>query len=450
MRKLLLVASIFIALATTSHAQQKWNLRSLVEYALTNNISVRQADVQKRFDELQLNQSRLSQYPTAMFNTNSGWGWGRARDFATQNIISQSTFSNSFSLNSNVDIFNWFSKRNTIKADEFEAEASRLNVDKIKNDVALNIAASYLTILLSKEQVNIAGVQIGLTAAQLENTRKQVSAGSLPELNAAQFESQLAIDSSNYITAVSNFDQNIILLKALLNLDVAAPFDLETPPADQVPIEPIAELQPEAVYSLAVANLPQQKVNELRIKAAEKRVDAAKGFMYPSLTAGASIGSQYFNLYRDVDPVTGQIKRVSYFRQIDLNLGQNVGIGLNIPIFNGGSLRTNFERSKLNVKNLQLIREADVYRIKQDIYTAYSTALAALEKFKASQKAVETSQRAFDFANKRYSIGLLNTIDLITSQSNLFRAKIDLVSAQYDYVFKMKVLEFYKGQGIKL
>jgi outer membrane protein len=139
-----------------------------------------------------------------------------------------------------------------------------------------------------------------------------------------------------------------------------------------------------------------------------------------------------------------------YGNQLSDNFSNGVGISISVPIFNGNSARINWQKQKLNVKSLTLQQELDNMTLKQDIYTAYTDAMTALQKFNASTKAVETAERAYDFSQKRYNAELLNTIDLIISQNNLFRARIERLSSQYDYVFKMKVLEFYKGQGIKL
>jgi outer membrane protein len=132
------------------------------------------------------------------------------------------------------------------------------------------------------------------------------------------------------------------------------------------------------------------------------------------------------------------------------HFNQSIGIGLSIPIFNAGIARTDWKKAQLNAENVQLQNAADAQTLKQDIYQAHANAVAALQKFNASKKTVETSQKAYDFARKRFEVGLLNAIDLITTQNNLFRAKINLTSSQYDYVFKIKLLEFFKGQGIKL
>ena len=139
-----------------------------------------------------------------------------------------------------------------------------------------------------------------------------------------------------------------------------------------------------------------------------------------------------------------------YGTQLSDNFGNSIGVSLNVPIFNGRSARTNWQKQKLNVENLTLQRDLGNMTLKQDIYTAYTDAITSLQKFNASAKRVSSAQKAYEFAQKRYDVGLLNTIDLLTNQNNLFRARIDRLSAQFDYVFKMKLLEFYRGQGLKL
>ena len=147
---------------------------------------------------------------------------------------------------------------------------------------------------------------------------------------------------------------------------------------------------------------------------------------------------------------SGYITSESFGTQLNNNFGQSIGINISVPLFNGGSARANYERSKLNITTLELQKDLDNKTTKQDIYQAYNAALVAMEKFNSSRKSVEAAQRSFDFATKRYNIGMLTTLELITDQNNLFRAKLELVLNQFDYVFKMKVLEFYKGQGLKL
>ncbi|TCZ73484.1 TolC family protein [Flaviaesturariibacter aridisoli] len=466
-----------LLLGLLAQGQEQWDLRRCVDWALANNISVKQQDVQARLAQLTYEQAKLSQYPSLNLSTNYGYSTGRSIDPTTNSFTDNSNFFSQPALQSSVDLFNFFAKRNLIAANRIESMAARSFVDKVKNDIALNVATTYLTVLQARQQVQILRLKQTQTGAQLELTRKQVAAGALPELNAAQIEAQLAQDSANVVNAKTTEIQTLFNLKALLALDAAQPFDVVTPPVELIPVEPLGALQPDAVYQSALQNLPQQRYNALRIQAAQKNVAATRGAMYPTISAGAGVQSNYADVYtrfRQVGttdkttfignvngngaPVYFQQTGVpvlepynpTYFSQIGSNLREYVVLQLNVPIFNGGQARTAWKRSQLNLQNLQLQQTGDSLTIKQDIYKAYADAVNALEKFNAAGKAVDANQRAYDFASKRSAIGLLSTFELLTAQTNLFTAQLQRSSAQFEYVFRIKLLEFYKGQGLKL
>jgi outer membrane protein len=477
--KLLTLIALF-AFTTTVKAQEKWGLLRCIEYAMANNISVKQVDLQTKIAELTLKQSKYSQYPNLNFSGGPAYNSGRSQDPTTYTLSTQSYLSANMQLQSSADIFNWFSKRNTIAANEWELQATRANTNKLKNDIALTVANLYLQILLGMEQEKIAIVQLQQSQAQLSNTRKIVDAGNLPELNAIELEAQVARDSSNVIAAKGNVIQNILSIKAYMALDAAAPFEIETPAAEKIPVEKLADLQPESVYALAIANMPQQQYNDFKLKAAQKTSAAVKGSMYPTISIYGALGSRYTNYinmpnyrrdsigslptglkttiggvdYQVYGPVYAQVKDGLYksdpfFSQINQNFSQSVGLNLNIPIFNGLSARTNYQKSKISIRNLELQKELDNQTLKQDIYKAYNAAMVALEKLNAGKKAMETAERTLYYAQKRYDVGMMGTFELITNQNNLFTAKLQDALNRYDYVFKMKVLEFYKGQGLK-
>lgn len=478
MRKQRYICLLFVLLANQFlQAQEKWGLKKAVDYALENNISVKQQDVQARLQALTYEQSKLGLYPTLNFGNSVGLNTGRSIDRTTNQFTTQSIFFSGFSLQTNVDVFNFGAKKYSIAANRYSAQAAVASIEKLKNDIALNVAGGYLQALLNKQQIEISKVQVQQSAAQLSNTRKLVAAGSLPELNAAQFESQLAQDSANLITAIGNETKALLALKALLNLDAGVAFDIEAPNVEVIPLEPLASLQPEAVYSLALKNLPQQRVNDLLLQSAIKNVSAAKAAMYPSLSMSASLQTNYSNAknnsqllgsstngFNPIGIVKGSTDTVvapiivpnyrfyaaPFGNQFTDNFSNGIGMNISVPIFNGGSARTGWKRAKLNVESYELQKQQDNLTLKQDIYSAYTDAITSLQTFNAATKAVDATQKAFDFAQKRYDAGLLNTIDLITTQNNLFNAKLQRLLAQFDHVFKMKVLEFYKGQGLKL
>jgi outer membrane protein len=479
-KKLLCIPLLFLVLV--AHSQEKWGLQKCVQYAMENNISIKQSTIQADLAGITYKQSKLSQIPTANFSNNDGYRFGKSQNPSTGILENQNYFSIGLNFQSSVEIFNWFSKKNTILANQWSVEAAKAATDKLKDDIALTVANSYLQVLLAREQQNIADVQVKQSVSQLEIVKKQVNAGALPELNAVELEAQLANDSSNLITAIGNVTQAKYVLKAYMNLDAATPLEIEEPPVDKIPLEPIGNLQPESVYALALANLPQQKMNDFNLKAAEKNSLAAKGALYPTISAFGGLGTNYgyfrtptyaqiLNGYAPSGLVipdgsggfidvqrplftnggkNGYITSDPLGTQFSNNFGQQIGISLSVPIFNGWQGKANYQRSKLNIRTLEYQKELDNQTLKQNIYQAYNAAIVAMEKFTSSLKAVQSAQKSYDFSVLRYNVGMMGTLELVTNQNNLFKAKLQYVLNQFDYVFKMKVLEFYKGQGLKL
>jgi outer membrane protein len=466
-----------LLLCFSAWAQDAWDLRRCVDYALANNISVKQQDVQARLARINYDQSKLSQYPTLNLQGSVGVSSGRSIDPTTNQFTTNAIVYNNFGLQTNADVFNFFSKKHGIAGYRLEALAADANVDKVKNDVALNVALGYLQVLLARQQVEVFRVKQRQTDAQLSTTRKQVSAGALPELNAATLEAQLAQDSANVVNAKTSEIQALYSLKALLALDASVPFDVTTPPVSLIPIETLADLAPQRVYELALKNLPQHRVNSLRLQSAQQNVASSRAALYPAFSVGANINTSVSstkdqarllhvinNGLQPIGVVQGTNDTVvtqkstpvysfysdPYGRQFSDNLRRGISLTMTVPIFNGGQARSAWKRAKLNVETYALQLQQDTLTLKQDIYKAYADAINALEKFNAAAKAVEAARKASDFAGKRYNIGLLTTLELINAQTQFTSSELQRASAQFEYVFRMKLLEFYKGQGLKL
>jgi outer membrane protein len=467
-------------------AQEKWDLKKCVDYAWQNNISVKQQEIQAKLAGINENQAKLSAYPNANFSTNTGVQFGRSVDPTTNQFTTTQLLFQGANLNADIVVFNWHRTKNTLLSSQLETKASVANVEKVKNDIALLVATNFLQALLNKEQVGIAEVQFMQTKNQLEATRRRVKAGALPELNATELEAQLARDSTGIINAKATADISMLQLKALLNVDAASAFDIEVPPVDKIPVDLIADLQPAAVYALALQNQPAQKVNQLRLQSLLANVKASKASLYPTISAFVGLGTNFANPFKKVtgfnfigyenpDPRSGAVTvdGTQYFlqqpkftvtqanksfgelwkgygTQVNQNFRQNLGFAINVPIFNGGTAKSAYERSKLNVKNQELTIQQANFQLKQDIYQAYTNAVSAMERYNSTAVSMQASTKTFEFAKKRYYVGLLGTFELITNQNNLTRAMLDNILAKYEYVFRMKVLEFYKGQGLKL
>ena len=482
LKGIIFIFSLLIVSFSTT-AQQKWDLKTCVEYAIEHNKGVQLSEVQAKIAGISYKQSQLSILPGLNLSTNGAFNTGNNQDPTTFSRVTENYLSAGMQLQSSTEIFNFYSKKNRIEASKWETLAAVADFNKIKYDIGLSTANAYLQTLLAKDQIKIATVQIAQTQSQLNVTRKMIEAGALPELNAIQLEAQLAFDSSNYITAEGNFNQAKLVLKSFLGLDAATAFEIETPPVETIPVESIVDLQADFVYQEALKNQPQQIGNSYRIKAAEKTMRAAKASQYPTLSAFGSISSNYLafkkrpiyekeivgyqstgliangggGVFYDVQsPILTNGNIASYFKsgslntQLKDNLRKSVGLTINVPLFNGGSAKANFEKSKLNIQAAKLQEEQDNLKLKQDIYQAYTAAITALQKFNASKKSVESNTKTYEYAGKRFNIGMLSMFDLIAAQNNLLRAQLEYSINQFDYVFKMKVLEFYKGAGLKL
>lgn len=475
----LLISSLLFA--STAFAQEKWTLQRAVQHALDNNISVKQADIQARLSALNYETSKLSRIPTLGISVGGGINSGRSINPTTNLYETDQLFYSSFNLQTGVTLFNFFSIKNNIEGNKLESEAARKNFEMVQNDVSLNVATAYLLVLNAMAQERAVRLSVELTKENLENTRKRVAAGDLPELNVAELETQLATDSTNLINAQAAVFSNLLQLKAILNLDPSTPFEIAEPSVEDIPVLSLAELEPEYVFSVAVNRMPQQMADSLRIEAARRFVKSARGQMLPSLSVSGGLGSQYSSIqqylasppiftgnyipsgakvnvnnveYEVLTPeyIQGPLTpfRNSFGKQFGDNFRQSLGLTLSIPIFNQGQIKAGVRRAEMNVESLELTRQQDLLTLKQNIYTAYNDARSAIQRLNSSRKGVETAEKAYYYAQKRYERGLLSTIDLITNQNNLNRARIEYITAQMDYVFRLKLLEFYKGEGITL
>ncbi|HLO83063.1 MAG TPA: TolC family protein [Chitinophagaceae bacterium] len=470
-------------LQSSAQKTAKWDLRRCVEYAMANNISVLQADIQARTSEIILKQSKYSKYPSLNYNMSHGWTFGRSLNQNTNVYQNLNSMFENHSLQAQVTIFNWNSLNNTVSSNKYGYEADMAAVDKAKNDIGLNVARQYLLALLSFEQSKVNEIQLQQSLQQYNNTRKLVDAGTLPELNAVELEAQVARDSATLIQSLANYEIDKLSLKGLLNLPADELFELDTPPIETIPVDNILLENPADVYKMALNSQPQIKGNNLRLMASEKAYEASRGRLYPTISAFGGLRSSFNNGFEEFyragssekmtgtytksptnptpvyaftdDFATRQNKMLGsiwngYGSQLKDNFGQNFGLALSVPIFNGWQARSNVERSKLDIERSKLAITRDTLQLKQDVYNAYQQSYGSYKTFLAREKQVKTAERSFELASRRYDLGVMQTIEWLTIQNNLTRAKVDRLIAQYDYVFKMKVLEFYKGRGVRL
>lgn len=470
--------SIFIAASFPAYSQQEnvWSLEKSIQYALDNNLSIRQNELNERLAKLTLQQSRLSQIPNVNANLGYGRSFGRSVDPTTNQFVSGNYDFVSAGGSADILLFGWFQKRNTISANQYSLEATKEDLDQLKNDVSLNVATGFLRALLAKEQIRVNEKQADLSKAQLEQTRQFVAAGRLPELNAAQLESQLASDSATLIASISDYNSAILDIKALLNLDFNTPYEIKAPEVNIEEQISVSNMNPEMIYREAARNFGAIKSSELKVLASRKRLAAAKGALYPQIGINAQFGTNYATTFTEItdvsyggfEPSGGfvfggtdtflvyqpkpafQTRRIPLGNQFENNFRQTVTVGLNFPIFNAWQAQYNVRQAKINILAEELNQDQAQLKLRQDVYKAYNEALSAIQKYYAAGRAQDAAQRAFDFAQKRYTLGLTNTVEYLTTQNTQFVAESNLLSAKYDLIFKLKVIDYYLGKELKL
>jgi len=347
-------------------------------------------------------------------------------------------------------IFAGLTKQNQLKQNQLDMQASQFDAEKIKNDIALNIAAYFLSSLNAWEQLKIMQRQIEVTNLQIQQTERLIKAGSLAEISIKDVEATLANDKMNIVTAQNNYDLAILNLKRLMNIDVSQSLMIDTTLQNLTIAE--ADLDFNRTYSLAYDLQPSIKSQQLKFKSAQQNIQYYKGTLYPTLSLFGSLRTSYSSAAKNIiglDPNGNFItEKIKFESQIDKNYGKSVGLDLSIPINNGFQARTSLRRSKLQAINSKLNLEISEKQLQQDIAQALLNVKAAAAKQEAAKALALAQESAFEANTKKYNAGVINYLDFNTSKNNLTKALSDLSNAKYDYVFKIKILDFYQGKSL--
>ncbi len=472
-----LYALIFMLICQgNAMAQEVWTLERCIRYAQEHNISIQQQVLNERLSALLLQQSRYAQLPNVNASTAGGRSFGRSIDPTTNQFISASYNFMSLTGNADVLLFGWFQKRRQISQNKFSLDAAKADSDQLQNDVSLNVATGYLRALLAKEQIRINERQVELSHAQLQQTRHFADAGRVPELDVAQLESQTATDSSNLITAIADYNAALLDLKALLNLDFSEPFDVISPDVDVTGLPSVAQPDPETIYEVAAGRFGSVKGGLLRLASNQKAYAAARSAQWPQLGLSMQSGSTYASTFSEITGFTTsgvqqtgaytdvngnfypvyqpviipQTVSIPLMQQLDNNFRQTISLSLAIPLLNGWQTRYNIRRAQMEIQNQELNLRQTELTLKQDVYKACNDAINSVHKYNAAMRASVAAQRAFEFAQKRYDMGLTNMVEYLTIQNNQYRADANLASARYDLIFRLKVIDYYLGKDIKL
>jgi outer membrane protein len=453
---------------------QPMNLEECIDYALKNNIQIKQSELTSELSEVNLTQSRANVLPSLNGNANHSYNFGRTIDRFTNQFATRQVLSQNLSLSSDVTLFNGLQNYNTIQQNKFNYLASKYDIEKIRNDISLNIASAYLQVLYAFEAVDIARNQVGITQAQVERTKKLVDAGAAAKGTLLDIQAQLASEELTLTTAQNQLDISYLSLAQFLNLTSAEGFSI-VKPALEVGGELLLDGTVSQIYNAAVSNLPEIKSAEYKVKGSEKAVDVAWGAVSPRLSFSAAYGTGYSGLSQRViglpafqgftpngnvtssgdtvyaprfsSPVT---ETVPFLDQYKSNVNKSFGFFLTVPIFNRFQTRTAIDKARIQKLNAELTVESTKLQIQKNVQQAYADASAGLKKYNASLKTVEATKESFKYTEQKFNVGVLNTFDYNNAKNRLVKAESDLLQAKYEYIFKTKVLDFYQGKPLKL
>ncbi len=434
----------------TIQAQSKnWTLEECIKYAIQNNISIKQTELDSKTAAIDKKGATGNFLPSLNANASHSWNIGLNQDITTGLLRNQTTQFTSAGANVGVDIYKGLQNQNNLRKANLSIVAAKYQLLKMQEDLALNVANSFLQVLFNKENLKVQKEQLAINEKQYARSQELVNAGSIPRGDLLDIKATVASNNQNVIAADNAVLISKLSLAQLLQLKDFENFDIidGTSAKDE---NNILAQTPTVIYDKAKEGRTELKIAKTNLEIAEKNVAIAKGAFQPTLQGFYSFNSRVS--YADVpqyDPITGTIigaqKPDPFWTQFSDNKGQSFGAQLSIPIFNGFSAKNNVERSKVSLEKSKIALEQQELDLQRNVYTAFTDAKGALNAHESSVVALESRQEAYNYAKEKYAVGLMNSFDFNQSQTLLTNAQSEVLRAKYDYIFKIKILEFYFG-----
>jgi len=451
-------------------AQKSWTLQQCVDRALEMNISIKQSKLDYAGSEIEKQGAIGNFLPNINIGSNHSWNVGLNQNITTGLLENVTTQFSSMNLNMNLNIYSGLQNVKRLHRANLSILASQYQLEDMSENVALLVANSYLQILFSKESLAVQELQLDITLKELKRINELVDAGVVPKGDLYEIEANLASQEKNLVDAKNSYYLSKIALAQLLLIDDYENFEIANESYD-IPISDVMNRTPQEIFSYAVSNKKEIKIFETNVEIAKKDLEISKALLKPSLSAFYSYSSRigYSDRlvptgeieYAPIGVVEGTGERViapytkmgianplSFSEQFDLNAGQNFGLSLSIPILNNLSRRSNVNQTKVNIlrsENSLLQKKLD---LENTVNQSFNDAKGAFKAYEASLKLVDARELAFQYAQSKFEVGAMNSFDFTQAKQRYELAQSELIRTKYDYIFKLKVLEFYFGVPI--
>lgn len=473
--KLIKAFFIFLAFYSIEAAaqQKKWSLEECIDYAIKNNISIKLSALDVRLAKVSISDTKGAFLPTLNGQGSHSWNIGLNQNITTGLLENQTTQFTSLGLNMGVDIYNGLQNINRLKRERLASIAAQYQLTKMQEDIALNVANSYLQILFNKENLKVQQQQLAYDTQQLDRTQQLVDAGVVPEGDLLDIKATVATDNQKAIAAQNTLLLSKLSIAQLMQLENFQDFDTDD---SDYPVDETGILLEEAatIYNKAKEQRTELKIAKANVEVAEKDVKIARGVYQPrlqgfySFTTRAAYADQVIGVgpnlstpttvigyiegtgqsvvQNNVQPVLG--RRDPIFEQFSDNKGHSFGLSLNVPILNGFAARNGVERAKIALDRSKITLQQEELKLETNVYTAFTDAQGALQTYEAAKVTLAAREGSFNYARERYEAGLINVFDFNQAQTLFVNAQSEVLRTKYDFIFRIKILEFYFGMPI--
>ena len=437
MKRIILIACV-MATGYGIQAQEAWSLQKCIEYAIEHNLSIKQQEASRNQSEVELNTAQWSRLPNLNGNVGQSFNFGRALQ-ADNTYGNRNTASTNFSLGTNIPLFTGLQIPNSIALAKLNLKAATEDLKKAKEDISIQVASYYLQALFNEELSKVAQNQVKLSQEQLDRKVAFFKNGKASEAEVYEAKSRLAQDEMSAVQADNNYRLALLDLSQLLELPTPEGFTIAEPPTVEMNVHLSL---PDEVYSQAMTNKPSIKAAQYRLEGAEKSIRIAQSGYYPQLSFGAGLSTNYYNM--------SGIETASFSSQWHQNFNKYLQFSLSIPLFNRFATRNRVKSARIQKNALQWRLEESKKTLYKEIQQAYYNALAAEAKYRSSQSASEASEASFKLMSEKYANGKATATEYNEVRTLWMKALSDHIQARYDYLFRSKILDFYKGEPLKL
>lgn len=416
-----------------------WSLNECIDYALKNNIDIQQRGVTTEKSRVNLKTAQYSRLPDLNASLGSNVAFGRSTG-SDNTSVSNNQISGSLGVSASLPVFEGLRINKQIKGSQLDLEAAMQDLERAREDVSVNIMTLYLQVLFNQEIVGVSEQQLALSTSQCERSRELVAAGRQPESAYYESEALRANDEMMLTQSRNDLMLSLLNLSQALNRPSAAGFGIVTPQFDSLTIESLYRLgSPDAVYSYAEANRPHIRAELLRLESSRNAVGIAKSSLYPSISLSGGYGTNVFDS-----------STASFWTQIRNYSSEYVGLSMQIPIFNRRATRNNIRTAKLSLQSQSLALTEAQQSLRKEIEQAYYTAEAAYAKYRSSDKALASAREAFRYEEQRASAGRSTIFDYNDAKTRMEKAESDLIQAKFEFIFRSKILDYYRGEPLTL